>query len=211
MVQGATKGDRTRRRLLDAAAAQVARHGPAGVSLGGIAAAAGLRTGSVYFHFASKEQLVATMLEEGLRESLRLLDEALAVPDGDDAEARLRAAVRAHLGALSELDDYAAVVLTPGASDGLPAASAFRALLRAYGRQWTALVEHAQRAGVLASGTDPRLVRDLLVGAMNSVLRSAATPRWSPEETARTIEALLRLPAAEDGHGIDDPPPTATT
>lgn len=188
---GATKGDRTRRRLLDAAAAEVARHGPAGVSLGGIAAAAGLKTGSVYFHFASKEQLVATMLEEGLRESLRLLDEALAaVPDGRDARARLRAAIRAHLGALTELDDYATVVLTPGAADDLPAASEFRSLRQAYARQWTALVEQAQRAGVVAADLDPRLVRDLLVGAMNSAARR---PGGSPEATARAVEALLHL------------------
>jgi TetR/AcrR family transcriptional regulator, cholesterol catabolism regulator len=189
-----TKGDRTRRRLLDAAAAEVARHGPAGVSLGGIAAAAGLKTGSVYFHFASKEQLVATMLEEGLRESLRLLDEALAtVPDSDDAPARLRAAIRAHLGALTELDDYATVVLTPGAADDLPAVSEFRSLRQAYARQWTALVEHAQRAGLVAADVDPRLVRDLLVGAMNSAAHSGGLPGWSPEETARAVEALLHL------------------
>jgi AcrR family transcriptional regulator len=194
VASGVTKGDRTRRRLLDAAAAEVARHGPAGVSLGGIAAAAGLKTGSVYFHFASKEQLVATMLEEGLRESLRLLDEALAaVPDGDDARARLRAAIRAHLGALTELDDYATVVLTPGAADDLPAASEFRSLRQTYARQWTALVEHAQLAGLVAADVDPRLVRDLLVGAMNSALRWAGRPGWSPEETARAVEALLRL------------------
>jgi AcrR family transcriptional regulator len=194
VAPGATKGDRTRRRLLDAAAAEAARHGPAGVSLGSIAAAAGLKTGSVYFHFASKEHLVATMLEEGLRESLRLLDEALAtVPDSDDARARLRAAIRAHLGALTELDDYATVVRTPGAADDLPAAAESRSLRQAYARRWTALVEHAQRAGLVAADVDPRLVRDLLVGAMNSAAHAAGRPEWSPEETARAVEALLHL------------------
>jgi TetR/AcrR family transcriptional regulator, cholesterol catabolism regulator len=65
-----TKGDRTRRRLLDAAAAKLAQVGPAGVSLAGIAATAGLKTGSIYFHFASKDELIATVLAEGLRQTL---------------------------------------------------------------------------------------------------------------------------------------------
>lgn len=191
-----TKGDRTRRRLLDAAAAEVARHGPSGVSLGGIAAAAGLRTGSVYFHFSSKDELVETMLEEGLRETLRLLDEALAaLPAGADAVARLRAAIRAHLDALSELDDYATVVITLGAADGRPDASRFRALRRRYTRFWVGLVEDAQRAGVLADGVDPRLVRDLLFGAMNSTLGSAGRKGWSPGAASAAIEALLGLAA----------------
>lgn len=107
-----SKGDRTRRRLLDAAASLLARDGRVGVSLSGIAEAAGLRTGSVYFHFGSKDELIATVLEEGLRESLRHLDDALAPLVAADAGARLWAAVRAHLDALVELSDYAAVVLT---------------------------------------------------------------------------------------------------
>lgn len=186
-----TKGDRTRRRLLDAAAAQVARLGPAGVSLGGIAAAAGLKTGSVYFHFASKDELIATVLEEGLRESLRLLEEALAaVPDGADARARLRAAIRAHLGALHELDDYAVVVLTRRSADELPAAAEFRELRKRYVGRWAELVADAQRAGVLPSGPDPRDVRDLIFGAMNSTLGRRG---WSPDDTAVTLDRLLGL------------------
>src|ERR1700742_3453915 len=72
-----SKGDRTRRRLLDAAAAEVARHGRAGASLTAIAAAAGLKLGSIYFHFGSRDQLIDAMLEEGVRESLARLDRAM--------------------------------------------------------------------------------------------------------------------------------------
>ncbi|MCO1654499.1 TetR/AcrR family transcriptional regulator [Pseudonocardia humida] len=184
-----SKGDRTRRRLLDAAAAEVARVGAAGASLSGIAAAAGLKTGSIYFHFASKDELIATMLEEGLRESLRLLDEALAAVADLDAGARLRAGVRAHLRALHELGDYAAVVLAQGAAE-VPAAAAFPRLRRAHVGRWTELVADAQAAGVLAGGLDPRDARDLLFGAMNSAL---GRPGWSPEGTASALCRMLRL------------------
>ena len=185
-----TKGDRARRRLLDAAAAEVARVGADRASLAGIAAAAGLKTGSVYFHFASRDELIATMLEEGLRGSLRRLEAALAgVADDRDAGARLRAGVRAHLTALHELADHAAVVLAAGAAD-LPAAAAFRQLRGRYVGRWTDLVADAQAAGVLAAGPDPREVRDLLFGAMNSAL---GRPGWSPARTADALERLLRL------------------
>jgi TetR/AcrR family transcriptional regulator, cholesterol catabolism regulator len=186
-----TKGDRTRRRLLDAAAAELAQLGPAGVSLAGIAAAAGLKTGSIYFHFASKDELIATVLAEGLRETLRLLDEALsAVPDTTDARARLRAAIRAHLVALHELDDYATIVLARGIADDLPAAAEFRALRKRYGSRWAELIADAQRAGVLRGGDDPRDVRDLVFGAMNSAL---SRREWSPEAQAGALTRLLGL------------------
>jgi AcrR family transcriptional regulator len=194
-VADSSKGDRTRRRLLDAAAAEVARLGPAGASLGGIAAEAGLKTGSIYFHFASKDELISTVLTEGLRETLRLLEDALAaVPDTADAGARLRAAVRAHLVALHELDDYATIVLARGAGDELPAAAEFRALRKCYGKVWTELIADAQRTRVLPGGDNPRDVRDLLFGAMNSAL---GRKKWSPDTQARALTRLLGLDAPD--------------
>lgn len=194
-----TKGDRTRRRLLDAAAALVARNGLDAISLSDIAAAAGLKTGSIYFHFESKEQLIETVLEEGLRESLRHLDTALAaVPEGAGAAARLWAAVRAHLDALLELSDYATIVLTLREREDGPTASAYRKLKHRYGGQWTELIDDAQRAGAIAAEPDPRLVRDLLFGAMNSTLDTAGRPGRAPDQVADALRVLLEAtPPAE--------------
>jgi TetR/AcrR family transcriptional regulator, cholesterol catabolism regulator len=190
-----TKGDRTRRRLLDAAAAEVARHGRAGASLSAIAAAAGLKPGSIYFHFGSREQLIDAMLEEGVRESLARLDRAMTeVPQGGspgDPRARLRAAIRAHLDALHDLRDYAAVVLAPAlALDGPPGA-AFRELRRVYLQQWSRLVEDAQGTGVLAAGVPAPIVRDLILGALNS----AGLAGRPPGETAAAVELLVMFPS----------------
>jgi AcrR family transcriptional regulator len=188
--RAATKGDRTRRRLLDAAAAELARNGLAGASIGAIAAAAGLRTGSVYFHFPSKDQLIAEVLEVGLRETLAHLDEALAtVPECGDPAGRLRAALRAHATAVRELNDYTRVVLAPAAVGDGTSAVTFRRLRRSYLRRWTALVAEAQRAGVLAAEPDPRLLRDLLFGAVNAV---SLTGR-APDETTAALASLLGL------------------
>ncbi|WP_165922235.1 TetR/AcrR family transcriptional regulator [Pseudonocardia endophytica] len=198
---GPTKGDRTRRRLLDAAAAHLARHGQAGVSLSGIAAEAGLKTGSVYFHFGSKDELIATVLEEGLRESLRHLDTALTPLSGADPGTRLWAAVRAHLDALVELSEYAAVVLTMAEPESGVALAAYRSLKQHYGGQWTELVDDAQQAGVIATGVEPRLVRDLLFGAMNAVADGSGRPGRSAEDCTAAIRALLAGPTPHPDRG----------
>jgi len=198
---GGSKGERTRARLLDAAAAEVARHGATRASIGATAAA-GLQTGSVYFHFASKDQLIAAMLEEGLRVTLSHLDAALAaVADPDDAAAQLRAAIRAHTAAVHELPDYTLAVLAPAfPGDDGPAAPAFQALRRGYLERWTRLVADAQRAGVLAEGHQPRLLRDLIFGALNAVGLGGR----SPDEAAAALEALIGLDRHQEGAARDN-------
>lgn len=128
-----TKGERTRRRLLDVAASEVARRGLAGASLSAIAREVGIKPGSIYFHFGSKEALIEAMLEDGIRASLHRLAAALDdTPAPGGAEGRLRAAVRAHLGALADLRDYAVVVLAPQFAEDREALPTFRALRHDY-------------------------------------------------------------------------------
>jgi TetR/AcrR family transcriptional regulator, cholesterol catabolism regulator len=184
-----SKGSRTRKRLLDATAAEVARCGVAGTSINAIAAAAGLKTGSIYFHFESKDRLVEAMLEEGLLASLAYLDAALAaVPDHANAAARLGAAIRAHATAVHELSNYTVAVLAPTfPSDS--AGTTARKLRRSYVSRWTQLVGDAQSAGVLAREPDPRLLRDLIFGALNAV-SLAGRPSG---DTADALRALLGL------------------
>src|SRR4051812_39948742 len=187
----ASKGSRTRQRLLDAAAAEVARCGVAGTSINAIAAAAGLKTGSVYFHFESKDHLVEAMLEEGLLASLAFLDKALAaVPENADAATRLGAAIRAHATAVHELSNYTVAVLGPSFPRDAAGAVA-RKLRRTYVSRWTELVTVAQGAGVLTRDADPRLLRDLILGALNAV-SLAGQPA---DDVAAALQSLLGLAA----------------
>ena len=188
-----SKGGRTRKRLLDATAAEVARCGVAGTSINAIAAAAELKTGSIYFHFESKDRLVEAMLEEGLLASLAYLDAALAaVPDQADAAARLGAAIRAHATAVHELSNYTVAVLAPS-FPGDSAGTAARKLRRSYVSRWTQLVRDAQSAGVLAPQPEARLLRDLIFGALNAV-SLAGRPS---DDTANALQALLGLAGTE--------------
>ena len=58
--------DDTRRQILNAAAKLLRQNGYASTSLRDIAAATGMKAGSLYYHFASKEELAETVMAEGI-------------------------------------------------------------------------------------------------------------------------------------------------
>jgi len=58
------RGDRSRARILEAAAQVFAEDGYAGASMARILAAAGATKGGFYFHFASKEALAVAVVDD---------------------------------------------------------------------------------------------------------------------------------------------------
>ncbi|MEW5420889.1 TetR/AcrR family transcriptional regulator [Amorphus sp. 3PC139-8] len=191
-----SKGERTRKRILDATAAEVARCSVEGTSINSIAAAARLKTGSLYFHFESKDKLVEAMFEAGLSASLDRLDAALAdCPADADPAVRLYAALRAHIGAVRDMRDYTIAVLGPSFPKDAAGANA-RRLRRDYVARWTELVDAAQREDMLAREPDPELLRDAILGALNAVGLSERSP-----ETV--FEALKALIGDRRSNGLD--------
>jgi AcrR family transcriptional regulator len=61
-----TKSELTRQRILDAAAKVFRSNGYSGARLSDIAALAGIQTGSMYYHFDSREALVEEVLHLGI-------------------------------------------------------------------------------------------------------------------------------------------------
>ena len=66
MASRQEQGEQSRRALIDAAAAEFRRSGYAGAGVDAIAARAGLTSGSFYRHFASKNEIFAVVVAEGL-------------------------------------------------------------------------------------------------------------------------------------------------
>jgi hypothetical protein len=64
-----------------------------------------------------------------------------------------------------------------------------RKLRRTYVSRWTRLIIDAQGAGVLAGEPDPRLLRDLILGALNAV-SLAGQPS---DDVANALRALLGI------------------
>jgi TetR/AcrR family transcriptional regulator, cholesterol catabolism regulator len=106
---GTGPGPRQARRLqiLDIAARHFRNRGYAAVSMRDIASEAGMRTPSLYYHFASKDDLVIAVMDRGIvvvREAVTAALDALP-PDAGTAQ-RLATAMRVHLHALHGLSDY---------------------------------------------------------------------------------------------------------
>lgn len=186
-----TKAARTRRRILAASAHEFAVHGYGGASLRRIADAAGLKVGSLAFHFPTKDDLVAATLEDGVDSARIALKEAIAaVPDDAEPVARLRAAVHGHLAALHASDDRAASVvrMVETLPAGLRAAHADHE--RRFARVWLDVLSRGRKEGVVRDDVDLRVLRDLVVGALNST--STASPKAHPDLRA-VEETVVRL------------------
>jgi AcrR family transcriptional regulator len=83
-----SKGERTAERILDAAEALFAERGYAGTTLRDVAGDVGLRTPSLYNHFASKDSLYAAVLERGIRPVFEVLSEVVVARGGAERDHR---------------------------------------------------------------------------------------------------------------------------
>lgn len=87
----------TRAQLLDAAEAVVAEQGVRALTLDAVAARSGISKGGLLYHFRSKEDLAAAMIER----SIAWFDQALVEAGADESDAKgrfTRAYVKASLG-----------------------------------------------------------------------------------------------------------------
>ena len=103
------KGERTAARILDAAEALFAERGYEGTTLRDVAARVGLRTPSLYNHFASKESLYAAVLERGIGPVLEILSES--VDSGSEAFPDSSAIVERMMELLSQRPNLPRLVL----------------------------------------------------------------------------------------------------
>ena len=95
--------------LLDEAARLFGTQGFHGTSVRDIVGAVDMLPGSLYYHFATKEDLLTAVYAEGVRRISERVQAAIA--ERTDPWERLEAACVAHLEALLEQSDYAQVVV----------------------------------------------------------------------------------------------------
>ncbi|MGI9030405.1 MAG: TetR family transcriptional regulator [Ilumatobacteraceae bacterium] len=194
-----TKSARTRARILDAAAGVFRQQGYA-ARLSDIAERAGIQTGSLYYHFGSREELLAEILRLGIENAwdhVRTAVDALP-PDAAPIE-RVAAAIRAHTMAVLELSDYASAQTRIVGQVPPILASAHRREQRRYGEYWNGLLEAARDADELAPGLDLFTARMLAFGAMNwtaewSVAQREADATTIADQAVTLLVGGLRRP-----------------
>lgn len=183
----APAGDSARTRIMDEAAHLFLQRGYEGTSLRLLADVVGMKAGSLYYHFSSKDELLTTILERGLEVMHEAFDRAESLHDGAEPFVRIGAHVRAHLSALYENGPYTAahVVTFRTAPDAVRAALV--PSRDAYEARWTRLLRDLQRTGSVASDLDVRVARLALFGAMNSSVEWFDTERGALDRFADAI------------------------
>ena len=172
--------------LLDEAARLFGAQGFHGTSVRDIVRAVDMLPGSLYYHFATKEELLAAVYAEGVQRITGRVQGAIA--GRTDAWERLEAACVAHLEALLEQDGYAQVVIRVRPADAPPIAERLVAMRDAYERVFVELVD----ALPVGRGVDRRSLRLMLLGALNWSQTWYRPGRDNARTIARRFVALLR-------------------
>lgn len=157
-----------RQELIRAAAHLFRQQGFAATSTRDIATACGMRSGSPFYHFDSKQALLAAVMEEGMRFAVARQAEVLAGAGapGQPLVPRFRAMVRSHLDVLLGPDsDFIPVMLYEWRSLTPAQREAVVALKNTYEAPWSDLLAELHAAGHLRG--DPALARLLMFGALN--------------------------------------------
>ena len=177
--------DSRRQDILQQAALLFGARGYERTSMRDIATAVGILPGSVYYHFASKEALLAAVHAEAIDRSIAAVEEAVAAETGPWD--RLEAAAAAHLRQLLIEGVLAAVVV-----DGPKQSGAMQAQLVAQRDRYEAVFRRLVAEVDLPPGVEPGPFRLALLGALNWALTWFRPDGDPPEVVARALFAIFR-------------------
>ncbi|HEY9068340.1 MAG TPA: TetR/AcrR family transcriptional regulator [Burkholderiaceae bacterium] len=188
---GADNSSNRRADLVRVAAKLFREKGFDGTTIRDIADAVGMRSGSPFYHFANKHELLMAVMEEGLRLGLERTHDVLR----DDAlppVERFRQLVRVHYGILHDTgSDFIPVMLYDWRS--LPAHYRRRIidLKDRYDTIWQQTLAALHGEGRLRA--DPKLARLMILGAINFSAtwyrpKSAASARAGGNAAVRRVD-----------------------
>lgn len=165
-----TKSREKRQRILDATARLIARSGSPDITLHDVGNEVGMYAASIYYYFASREDLIREVHEASLDRFRSRMEEAIAaLPEGSTPLDRLRAAIVATIEINGSADDYALAYTRAlnKAAGGME--DSVRSHRKAIRDLWLRLLRDAQDAGQIAETIDLSLLRFFLAGSIHWV------------------------------------------
>lgn len=178
--------------ILATAANLFQKRGYAVVSVRMIASEANVTTGSLYYYFEDKEEIVREILDTGHRRVHNVVRSAIAeLGPSADKSTKIKVGIRAHLTALFEKDSFAAanVRIFSHVPDHLR--RAVRAGRKAYEEFWLQLLSCEQNGNPAA--VDARHLTLFLLGAANWTVEWYRPGRHSLDEIASNLAATVTL------------------
>jgi AcrR family transcriptional regulator len=182
----------TRDRILLEAARLFRHRGYAATTLRDIADAAGLKAGSIYYHFDSKEHIVSEVLDKGtsiLNDTVKSRINAL--PENAPWRDRIAAGIDGHLWGILHHSDFISANIRIFGQIPASARNRHRIGRRAYSDYWDDLLNSALASGELRKDTSIPMIRLFVIGAVNWTVEWYNPQRGSFEDFSRQITAIV--------------------
>ena len=182
----------SRRHILDTAARLFRADGYSAVSLRDIAAACGMKAGSLYYHFSSKDEIVAEVLRLGVKHVYDAVRAAVdALPPGTSATGIVGIAIETHLRVFLELQDYTSANVRIFGQVPEAVRRAHIPLRDEYEAWWAWRLRRTLREVGAGRRRDLVLTRFFLFGAMNSTLEWYRPGKKSIQRVGAELTAML--------------------
>ena len=185
-------GPATRERVLLEAARLFRHHGYAATTLREVADAAGVKAGSIYYHFESKEQILGEVLDKGITivaDAVRT--RVAALPESAPWRDRIAAGIEGHLWGMLHYGDFTSANIRIYGQIPNSAKNRHRIVRRAYADYWDCLFESALASGELRHDTSTAMIRLFVIGALNWTVEWYNPQRGSFQDFSRQITAIV--------------------
>lgn len=160
-------------------------------SIRDIGEALGITSAALYYHFKNKEEVLLAIILRALKEIRQAVE--TAVSKVSDPEERVHTAMRTHLRLATEFQDFAIVWQQETRHLSAEALQEVGRLSHEYDELWGDLFRDARAKGIYREAINIRLIRLLLLGAMNQVVTwYRPEGRFSPEQIADQLFLYAR-------------------
>ncbi len=185
--EGVTQG-----RILAEAARLFKHRGYAATPLRDIAAAAGIKAGSIYYHFESKEAILGEVLDRGMQLVFDLVRQRVdALPVTATGLDRVGACIEGHLWGMLHHGDFTTANIRMYGQLPASAKNRNRTIRLAYAAYWDRLLDAAIAAGELRADTSPVMMRLFMIGALNWTAEWYNPQRGAFSDFARQMTAFV--------------------
>ncbi len=184
-----TKGEQTRKKIVEAAAPIFNKRGYEGSSLNHLMQATGLKKGGIYRHFSSKEELAAEAFDYTWEAAWNA--RLLHVDEKANGIEKLQQLIANFIDHRSPVAGGCPILNTAiDADDGNPVLRAHVAkALRSWLSRLQGILEQAQECGETRRGIDPKVVATLIVASLEGALMISRLQR--NDDALRCIQSHL--------------------
>ena len=164
------KGERSRMRILDAAARLLSCRGYAATTLTDIAGAAEMQAGSLYYHFDSKDAIVEEVLSVGIDHARGAINAALEAL-GSEAKGsdRLAEAIVAYVNCIVAESNFTVANIRCYNESPPQTRESLNVPLRDFTNLWVNLLAEGQSDGSLRDDANAKVLARIMISGLNSL------------------------------------------